>query len=159
MLAQARRADVPLLERLRYLTIVSSNLDEFFEVRFPDSLDAVRAGGSAQATARHYAEVSADAHALIDEQYRVLNEELMPAPAAHGIHLINHAQRDAGQRRCVQLLRAPGASAAGAQGARPLAPVSDGGQQEPELHRAAGGRCDAGLRCRDHEGGCARCRA
>ncbi len=100
VLAQARRADVPLLERLRYLTIVSSNLDEFFEVRFPDSLDAVRAGGSAQAT-RHYAEVSADAHALIDEQYRVLNEELMPALAAHGIHLINHAQRDAGQRRWV----------------------------------------------------------
>ncbi len=33
VLAQARRADVPLLERLRYVTIVSSNLDEFFEVR------------------------------------------------------------------------------------------------------------------------------
>ena len=32
VLAQARRPDVPLLERLRYVTIVSSNLDEFFEV-------------------------------------------------------------------------------------------------------------------------------
>ncbi len=35
--------DVPLLERLRYLCIVSSNLDEFFEVRFADMLDAARA--------------------------------------------------------------------------------------------------------------------
>ena len=100
VLAQACRADVPLLERLRYLTIVSSNLDEFFEVRFPDSLDAVRAGGSPQAQ-RHYQEVSAEAHALIDEQYRVLNEQLMPALAAQGIHVLNHAERNAAQRRWV----------------------------------------------------------
>ena len=46
VLAQARRADVPLLERLRYITIVSSNLDEFFEVRAAPHLTAV-AGESA----------------------------------------------------------------------------------------------------------------
>ena len=49
VLAQARRADVPLLERLRYICIVSSNLDEFFEVRFADTLEALRdpkVGGS-----------------------------------------------------------------------------------------------------------------
>ena len=40
VLAQAQRADVPLLERLRYICIVSSNLDEFFEVRFADVLEA-----------------------------------------------------------------------------------------------------------------------
>ena len=39
VLAQARRADVPLLERLRYVTIVSSNLDEFFEVRLADYIE------------------------------------------------------------------------------------------------------------------------
>ncbi|NBO76546.1 MAG: polyphosphate kinase 1, partial [Betaproteobacteria bacterium] len=38
ILAQSRYADVPVLERLRYITIVSSNLDEFFEVRFADLL-------------------------------------------------------------------------------------------------------------------------
>ncbi|MGA1732620.1 MAG: hypothetical protein ACO4AH_07375, partial [Burkholderiaceae bacterium] len=38
----ATRADVPILERLRYLTIVSSNLDEFFEVRMQEHLDAMR---------------------------------------------------------------------------------------------------------------------
>ena len=43
VLAQAERDDVPLLERLRYITIVSSNLDEFFEVRFADYIEAVRA--------------------------------------------------------------------------------------------------------------------
>src|SRR3954449_5407839 len=49
VLAQARRADVPLLERLRYICIVSSNMDEFFEVRFADYVEAARgpgAGGS-----------------------------------------------------------------------------------------------------------------
>lgn len=44
VLAQAQRLDVPLLERLRYICIVSSNLDEFFEVRFADMLDAQRDG-------------------------------------------------------------------------------------------------------------------
>ena len=46
VLAQARRDDVPLLERLRYVCIVSSNLDEFFEVRFADSLEASRRPGT-----------------------------------------------------------------------------------------------------------------
>ena len=45
VLAQAQRADVPLLERLRYLCIVSSNLDEFFEVRFADYIEATRQPG------------------------------------------------------------------------------------------------------------------
>src|SRR5260221_14378708 len=46
VLAQARRPDVPLLERLRYVCIVSSNMDEFFEVRFADYLEAARRSGS-----------------------------------------------------------------------------------------------------------------
>jgi polyphosphate kinase len=46
VLAQAQRADVPLLERLRYVTIVSSNLDEFFEVRFADSWRPARRLGA-----------------------------------------------------------------------------------------------------------------
>jgi polyphosphate kinase len=45
VLAQARRADVPLLERLRYITMVSSNMDEFFEVRFADVLETLRERG------------------------------------------------------------------------------------------------------------------
>jgi polyphosphate kinase len=99
VLAQARRADVPLLERLRYVTIVSSNLDEFFEVRFADVLDAQLDGDGARATnAGDLRAVSASAHALIDEQYAVFNDEVMPALRRAGIVILNHAERDAAQR-------------------------------------------------------------
>jgi polyphosphate kinase len=77
VLAQAARADVPLLERLRYITIVSSNLDEFFEVRFPDWLELVRQSGQGE-TRQEFADLAAQAHELINEQYRVLNDEVMP---------------------------------------------------------------------------------
>jgi polyphosphate kinase len=100
VLAQARRERVPLLERLRYVTIVSSNLDEFFEVRFPDYLEIVRTTGG-EGVHQAFETVSRQAHELIDEQYRVLNEEVMPALAAHGIRILNHAERDAAQRRWV----------------------------------------------------------
>jgi polyphosphate kinase len=100
VLAQARRADVPLLERLRYICIVASNLDEFFEVRFADALEAASRsdGGLARGA---LGAVAADAHALIDEQYAVLNHEVMPALAREGILVLNHAQRSERQRAWV----------------------------------------------------------
>ena len=100
VLAQATRPDVALLERLRYVTIVSSNLDEFFEVRFPDYLEIVRTTGD-EAAHRTFATVSREAHELIDEQYRVLNEQVMPALAGRGIRILNHAERSAPQKRWV----------------------------------------------------------
>src|SRR5450631_1030659 len=68
VLAQARRGDVPLLERLRYVCIVSSNMDEFFEVRFADYLEASRRAGTGVSGADIDA-LAADVHALIDAQY------------------------------------------------------------------------------------------
>jgi polyphosphate kinase len=100
VLAQAQRADVPLLERLRYVTIVSSNLDEFFEVRVADVNEAAVQRGSRSA-AQELAALAAAAHELIDEQYRVFNDQVMPALQAQGIQVINHAQRSAAQRRWV----------------------------------------------------------
>ena len=100
VLAQARRADVPLLERLRYVTIVSSNLDEFFEVRVADYIEAVRQPGSG-VTQADLAAVSAAAHELIDEQYTLFNEAVMPALAAKGIVVLNHAERNPAQRAWV----------------------------------------------------------
>ena len=100
VLAQAQRADVPLLERLRYVCIVSSNMDEFFEVRFADYLEAIR-DGDAAAPRRELAEVAAEAHRLIDEQYAVFNDELMPLMQREGIVILNHAERDAAQREWV----------------------------------------------------------
>lgn len=98
VLAQARRDDVPLLERLRYITIVSSNLDEFFEVRFADVLDAQLDGERDTGNLRA---VAAQAHALIDEQYALFNDEVMPALRRAGIAVLNHAERDAAQREWV----------------------------------------------------------
>jgi polyphosphate kinase len=100
VLAQAQRPDVPLLERLRYITIVSSNLDEFFEVRFADVLDAARAAGS-EAAWRDVSATAARAHALADEQYRIFNTEVMPALRRHGIEIINHAERTPAQKAWV----------------------------------------------------------
>lgn len=100
VLAQARRSDVPLLERLRYITIVSSNLDEFFEVRFADTLEAARANDS-DATRADLAAVAAQAHAIIDEQYALFNDELTPALMRQGLVVINHAERSPAQRRWV----------------------------------------------------------
>jgi polyphosphate kinase len=100
VLAQALRADVPLLERLRYVTIVSSNLDEFFEVRFAGALEAARAPGAGEAW-RELIGISGEAHALIDEQYAVFNEQVMPSLALHGIRVVNHAERTEGQREWV----------------------------------------------------------
>jgi polyphosphate kinase len=100
VLAQARRADVPLLERLRYVTIVSSNLDEFFEVRVADIIEATRLPGSG-VSRTDLASVAEAAHELIDEQYRLFNEVLSPALLAEGIIVLNHAERDEPQRKWV----------------------------------------------------------
>ena len=100
VLAQARRSDVPLLERLRYITIVSSNLDEFFEVRFADYLEASRSPRTT-VTSTDVRAVSTEAHALIDEQYRVFNEEVVPALQALGLTVLSHAERNPAQREWV----------------------------------------------------------
>src|SRR5438067_2416913 len=92
VLAQARRPDVPLLERLRYVCIVSSNLDEF--------LEASKKPGSGT-TAADLEAIAAAAQALIDDQYAVFNDEVMPALAAEGLRILNHADRDEGERRWV----------------------------------------------------------
>ena len=133
VLAQAQREDVPLLERLRYVTIVSSNLDEFFEVRFADVLEAARAAPS-EASRADLAAVAKQAHALIVEQYAVFNSEVMPALERQGIRVINHADRNAAQKQWVAAFFA----AADAGRAGPGPPLPAGGQQVAELHRAAG---------------------
>jgi polyphosphate kinase len=101
VLAQARRADVPLLERLRYVTIVSSNLDEFFEVRVAALAEAARVPGGGVSQAELDA-VAAAAHQLVERQYAVFNDEVMPALQGEGIVVINHAERSPAQRRWVR---------------------------------------------------------
>ena len=99
VLAQASRRDVPLLERLRYITIVSSNMDEFFEVRFADALEAMRGATDDDDPRRdELRQAAIEAHALIDEKYAVFNDEVMPALRGQGIFIVNHAERSPAQR-------------------------------------------------------------
>ena len=100
VLAQAQRADVPLLERLRYVTIVSSNLDEFFEVRVADIIEATRLPASG-VTRSDLAAVAQAAHEIINEQYTLFNDAVMPALQQQGIVVLNHAERNAAQRQWV----------------------------------------------------------
>ncbi|HEX2649117.1 MAG TPA: polyphosphate kinase 1 [Burkholderiales bacterium] len=90
VLAQAADDSVPLLERLRFLTIVSSNLDEFFEVRVAGlkeqlKLGVKESGPDGRSPAQVFELVSAQTHALVGEQYRLVNNVLLPAMAKQGV--------------------------------------------------------------------------
>jgi polyphosphate kinase len=104
VLAQAQDHSLPLLERLKFLCIVSSNLDEFFEVRIASlmaierernlSLDPIVPEG--------FDLVGPAAQDLVREQYIVLNEQILPALAEHGINLVRHVDRSEEQRAWVK---------------------------------------------------------
>ena len=102
VLSLAQNPNYPLLERLRFLCIVSSNLDEFFEVRAAPHVDAMRDDERlSDINVQSYQKIAEVAHTLVDKQYSVFNEELMPALAEQGIHLVSHGERTAQQKRWV----------------------------------------------------------
>ena len=99
----AKRADVPLLERLRYLCIVSSNLDEFFEVRMALHLRAVHHHDHKASFSSHsFLRLSELAHRLVDEQYALYNDQLLADFAEKGIKLLSHGERSLVQRKWVK---------------------------------------------------------
>jgi polyphosphate kinase len=90
----AYRKDVPLLERLRYLCIVSSNLDEFFEVRAePHLVASQRKDDSSSYSADSFEKLSSAAHRLVARQYALYNDDLMPALEEQGVRVVSHGAR------------------------------------------------------------------
>ncbi len=96
VLAQAENRTHPLLERLRFLCIVSSNLDEFFEVRVA-GLQAEIEAGLAPVYPEHlradqvYRQVAIEAHELVARQYQLLNEEILPGLEQQGIRFLRRS--------------------------------------------------------------------
>ena len=97
VLAQAEDATIPLLERLKYLCIVCSNLDEFFEIRVAGLKEQIKLGGivtsadglTAQQTLKL---VSEQAHQLIERQYQIFNTDIIPSLAEQGIKFLRRTQ-------------------------------------------------------------------
>ncbi|MFZ5536068.1 MAG: polyphosphate kinase 1 [Pseudomonadota bacterium] len=93
---------VALLERLRFLCISSSNLDEFFEVRVASLIQQLRAGvtraGECGMTpAEQLEKVYHEAHLLVADQYRVLNDVMIPALREAGIRFVRRTHWNKGQ--------------------------------------------------------------
>ncbi|MGZ8256466.1 MAG: polyphosphate kinase 1, partial [Gallionella sp.] len=90
VLALAENAALPLLERFKYLCIVSSNLDEFFEIRVAGLKEQVKLGVATLSAdgmnpQQTLSVVREHAHQLIARQYEVFNTQLTPALAEAGI--------------------------------------------------------------------------
>lgn len=90
VLELAQDGDTPLLERLRYLCISSTNLDEFFEVRVSGLKEHVHLGIDTRGpdnltAAEQLSAIAEEAHALVNEQYQTLNQDLLPKLEEQGI--------------------------------------------------------------------------
>jgi polyphosphate kinase len=97
VLAQAENREHPLLERLRFLCIVSSNLDEFFEVRVAGLHAEIEArtapvGPDQMRAEQVYRQVAREAHDMVASQYRLLNEEILPGLEREGIRFLRRSQ-------------------------------------------------------------------
>lgn len=106
VLAQAEDAQLPLLERLRFLCIFSSNMDEFYEVRVADlkermKLGAYASGADRRPAAQVYELVSARSHELVVRQYYVLNAILIPELAHQGISFLRRPNWNEAQAKWV----------------------------------------------------------
>jgi polyphosphate kinase len=106
VLSQAADEAVPLLERLRFLTIVSSNLDEFFEIRVAGIKEQIKLGigdpGPDGLTPKEtLAIVTREARSLVTAQFDLLNDVLLPELAKNGIRFLRRGTWNDAQRAWV----------------------------------------------------------
>ncbi|MFZ1545710.1 MAG: RNA degradosome polyphosphate kinase, partial [Candidatus Nitrotoga sp.] len=107
VLAQAENVSVPILERLKYLCIVSSNLDEFFEIRVAGlkeqiNLKSVASGPDGMDTRQTLNRVREQVHRLIERQYRILNSDILPVLDMHGIRFLRRTSWNDAQRTWIK---------------------------------------------------------
>ena len=103
VLAQAQDPEVPLLERLRFLCISCTNLDEFFEIRVAALKQRMEIGAPAQGPEKIPArqlfdEVSKEVADLIAQQYELLNNVMFPQLTAAGVHFVQSEEWDGEQQ-------------------------------------------------------------
>ena len=102
VLAQAASPHHPLLERLFFLIIFSSNMDEFFEIRVAGLIQKLNHGDVSNTPqgmrpSEVLKEISLVAHDAIDEQYRILNDALLPALAEQDIRYLKRDELNSEQ--------------------------------------------------------------
>ncbi len=107
VLEQALDPGTPLLERLRFLTICSTNLDEFFEIRVAGhreraALGAVSRGADGLSSQETLVAVSDAAHALVERQYSVLNDILLPELERENVRLLKRVAWTVEQSRWIE---------------------------------------------------------
>ncbi len=93
VLAQAKDIDVPLLERLRFLCISCTNLDEFFEIRIAGVKQRMEIGAPAQGPEKLpasavFEQLHAEVTELVRQQYELLNQTMFPELAAAGVRFV-----------------------------------------------------------------------
>ena len=111
VLEEAADATNPWLERLKFLAIFSSNLDEFFEIRVAGLQQQVYAGVEPQdygadglAPAEQLAAIERRVHELVAEQYRILGTDVLPGLATGGIERVRFEDLNDAERRHVDAL-------------------------------------------------------
>lgn len=103
VLAMAENPATPLLERLRYVCIVGSNLDEFFEIRVSSLKEQHRLhprlqGPDGLTAAKALAQVQRQVHGLVKRIYSLLNDQLQPSLRSEGVYLHHASEWDDVQR-------------------------------------------------------------
>ncbi len=93
VLNEAKDKEIPILDRLKFVSITSSNLDEFFMVRVASLKDMEHAGYSKKDIAgmdptEQLRAIGKEVHALVEKQYNTYNRSLMPILRKEGIRII-----------------------------------------------------------------------